>query len=82
MPLVLENDIHFEPYENDAIIWGTEGKKRFRLVIRRRLLQDKYGLQKQSDNQGAEEIIKKHWVTFEELAQAAHDTGKSEVIVG
>jgi len=82
MPLVFENDVHFEPYENDAIIWGDEGKKRFRLVIRCKFLQDKYGLQKQSDNRGAEEIIKQHWMAFEQLAQAAHDAGKTECIVG
>jgi len=82
MSLVFENDIHFEQYENVAVIWGTAGKKRFRLVIRRKLLQDKYGLQNTSDDRGAEEIIKKHWAAFEQLAQAAHDAGKSEVIVG
>jgi hypothetical protein len=80
--LVFEKDIHFEPAENDAIIWAIEGTKRFRLVIRRQVLQDKYGLQKRFDDLGAAEIIKRHWMEFEQLACAAHDAGRSEAVVG
>jgi hypothetical protein len=82
MPLVFEDDIHFDARTDDAIIWGDEGSKRFKLEIPRSVLVDKYGLEQYFDRAGAKGIIKTHWRDFEQLAQAAHDDGKSEVIVG
>jgi hypothetical protein len=81
MPLVFENDVHFDPRTADAIIWGDEGTKRFRMVIPRSVLVDKYGLKQYFDHVGAEAIIQKNRETFEKIAQDAHDAGASEVIV-
>jgi hypothetical protein len=59
MPLVFENDAHFDPRTADATIWGDEGTKRFRMVIPRSVLVDKYGLKQYFDHAGAEVIIQK-----------------------
>jgi hypothetical protein len=81
MPLVFENDVYFDPMTDDAIIWADEGTKRFRLVIPRSVLVDKYGLKQYFDHPGAEAIIQKNRKTFEKIAQDAHDVGASEVTV-
>jgi len=81
--LAFRSDIHFDAQNDDAIIWGDQGDRHFRLVIRRRLLLlRKYGLKKYFDQSEAEIIIKKHRGIFEELAQNAYDAGASEIIIG
>jgi predicted nucleic acid-binding protein len=80
--LVFEKDIYFRPENNDAIIWGEAGIKRFCLIIPRKFLVDKYELQKHFDDLGAKEIIQNHWLVFEKLAQAAHEAGESKLILG
>jgi hypothetical protein len=82
MPLVFENQIHFDPATDDAIIWADENNKRFRLVIPRELLMEKYGLLKRLDQTSAEAIIHKNLPTFEAKAQAAHEAGQHEIILG
>ncbi len=79
--LVFEKDIHFDPVNDDAIIWGEAGLKRFRLKIPRKLLQDKYGLQEHFDASGARQTIEKHWLEFEQLARMAHEAGNSELVL-
>lgn len=80
--LVFEKDIHFDPVNDDAIIWGEAGLKRFRLRIPRSFLQDKYGLQKRFDEVDARQAIEKHRPEFEQLARVAHEAGKDELILG
>jgi hypothetical protein len=81
MPLVFESDVHFDAATSDATIWGDEGNKRFRLVIPRTVLVDKYNLKQYFDDIAAEAIIQTHRATFEKLAQDACDAGASELIV-
>jgi predicted nucleic acid-binding protein len=80
--LVLEREIHFDPANDDAIIWGDAGLQRFCLKITRKFLQDKYGLQGHFDALGARQTIEKNRSTFEPLARAAYEAGKSELILG
>jgi hypothetical protein len=82
LPLMFRSDIHFDPQNDDAIIWGDEGASHFRLTIRRRLLIRKYGLKKYFDAATAEQIIKRHRAIFEKLAQSAYETGATELIIG
>jgi hypothetical protein len=65
MPLVFENDIHFDAATDDATIWGNDGNKRFRLVIRPETLIDKYGLEKRFDRVNAKAIIQRYRADFE-----------------
>ena len=81
-PLKFRPAIHFDPQNDDAIIWGDEGDSHFRLAIRRGLLLRKYGLEKYFDRVGAEAIIKQHRDSFERLAQDAYETGACELIIG
>jgi hypothetical protein len=80
--LKFRDDIHFDPQSDDAVIWGDEGKRHFRLAIRRRLLEEKYGLKKHFDHATAEALVKEHREAFERLAQHAYETGASELVVG
>jgi hypothetical protein len=75
-------DIHFDPKTDDAIIWGDLGDTHFRLVVRRALLLDKYGLKTRFDEAGAKAIIKQQKDVFERLAQDAYETGATEIIIG
>ena len=79
--LVFDKDIYFRPENNDAIVWGDVGIKRFCLIIPRKVLADKYKLQNHFDDAGAKEIIQKHWQEFEQSAQAAHAAGESTLIL-
>ena len=80
--LTFRPDIHFDAQNDDAIIWGDQGDRHFRLAIRRRLLLREYGLVKYFDQSEAETIIKKHREIFEKLAQNAYEAGASEIIIG
>ena len=74
--------IHFDAQNDDAIIWGDEGNRHFRLVIRRGLLLREYGLKRYFDRARADIIMKEHRGTFEMLAQNAYQTGAFELIIG
>lgn len=80
--LVFEKDIHFDPVNDDAVIWGEAGLKRFRLKILRKFLCDQYGLQEHFDASGARQAIEKNRLALEQLAQAAFEAGKPELILG
>lgn len=82
LALTFRPDVHFDPQNDDAIIWGDEGNVHFRLVIRRGLLVRKYGLKNYFDHAGAEIIIKQHRAYFEKIAQDAYNIGASEIIIG
>lgn len=81
MALVFQDDIHFDGATDTAIIWGDDGGKRFRLMIPRKVLVDQFGLEKYFDHASAKTIIRSNMARFEQVAQAAHDVGKSEVII-
>jgi hypothetical protein len=82
MPLALEKDIHFDPHTYDAVIWADDDKPgRFRLVIPRKVLRDRYGMKgDQLSNPAAEKAIRDNWDKFERQAQAARDAGAEELV--
>jgi hypothetical protein len=80
--LTFRPDVHFDPQNDDAIIWGDEGDTHFRLVIRRSLLVRNYGLKKYFDRIGAELLIRRNRNRFEKVARDAYAIGASEVIIG
>ncbi|MBV9553640.1 MAG: hypothetical protein JO032_12715 [Alphaproteobacteria bacterium] len=80
--LIFRPDIVFDPQNDDAVLWGDIGTAHFRLVIRRRLLLQEYGLKRYFDQAEAEAIISVHRDAFERLARNAYETGASEIIIG
>ncbi len=81
MTLFFEKEVYFDPFTDDAIIWGDEGSTRFRLDIRRSLLIDKYGLEKRFDHIGSKAIVQENRAIFERAAQVARDGGETEIIL-
>lgn len=81
MALTFRPDVDLDGRNDDAIIWGDQGTVHFRLIIRRRLLVDKYGLNNYFDHAGAKAIIKQHRPYFEKLARDAFETGVREPII-
>jgi hypothetical protein len=82
MPLVFRPDIDFDPRNDDAVIWGDDGDKHLKLIVRRQLLVTKYGLQRHFDKVGARTIMENQRGVFEKVAQDAYNIGASEVIIG
>jgi hypothetical protein len=80
MALIFRPEIGFDG--EDAIIWGDEGKKHFRVRIKRNVLIDKFGVKSYFDRAEAAEVVKNNRHIFEKMAQDAYDAGKPELIIG
>ncbi len=84
MTLVFETDIRvqIDPTTNDAVVWGTDGAGRFRLVIPRTVLSDRFGQPgRQIDDDVALSLVRQNWSQFVPLAQYARNNGQSELVV-
>lgn len=84
MPLVFDCDIRisFDTVTNDAVLWAEDDGGRFRLVIPRTALRDRFGYAgTQLDDAAAERFIRQNWSQFETLAQEARNGGHSELVL-
>jgi hypothetical protein len=80
MALIFRPEIGFDG--EDAIIWGDEGQKHFRVTIKRNVLIDQFGVKSYLKNAEAAEVVKNNRHIFEKMAQDAYDAGKPELVIG
>jgi hypothetical protein len=80
MALIFRPEIGFD--HEDAIVWGDEGKKHFRVRITRTYLMDNFGVKGFFDRTEAADVVKNNRHIFEKMAQDAYDAGKPELVIG
>jgi hypothetical protein len=81
MALIFRPEIGFNG-EEDAIFWGDEGKKHFRVIIKRQFLMDNFQVKSFFDRAEATQVVQNNRRTFEKLAQEAYEAGHPELIIG
>jgi hypothetical protein len=79
MALIFRPEIGFDG--EDAIIWGDEVKKHFRVMTKRNVLIDKFGVKSYFEHAEAAEVVKNNRHIFEKMAQDAYDAGKPELVI-
>jgi hypothetical protein len=80
VPLIFRPEIIFDG--DDVVIWGDEGKKHFRVVIRRTVLIDNFGLRSYFDRVEAVRVVKSNRHIFENMAQDAYNARRPELMIG
>lgn len=85
MALIFEwdklNERHFDPATDEAVIWADTSKgERFRLVIPRIVLQERFGV-KRFAHSAAIAAILEHRKEFAQQAEAAFAKGALELVI-
>jgi hypothetical protein len=65
----------------DVVIWGDEGRKHFRVTIKRNFLIDKFGVKSYLDRAEAEAVVNQNRHVFQKMAQDAYDSGEPELVI-